>query len=489
MKALPIRLRLTIWYFTVFATAGLLLSLTSWWMLQRTLDATIHQDLQERLDDVRVQLHQAGANASADAVQFRFDAIYRYRDDGKWLQVLDANGRLLYRSARMKDLALDTAIRQSSTESVVNVIQGARPLRFLVANLSVDGHLYSVETGISMNKPHALLRDFGLSLLLLTPGVLLMAAAGGHFMSRKALAPVALIAQEARRITDRDLSTRLPVPRSDDELSHLSITLNQMLARIDVAFRSVREFTANASHELRTPLARLRTEVEITLFRPREAAEYRNALERVHEDAVEMAGLVENLLTLARAEAGSETLRMLPIDLQALLQSMVSEWSPIAHGLGLELLAARLPLHMTDEPVYVLGDRLSLIRLLRIWLDNACKFTPAGGIVTLSLLMEKGEVYLAVEDSGIGIAEEHHKRIFDRFYRVHGDVGRHVAGAGLGLSLAAWIAEQHHTRIALTSVPGQGSSFRIKLTRVQAHAKTISELPSPYERPQEPLSK
>lgn len=489
MKPLPIRLRLTVWYFTVFATAGLLLSLTSWWMLRRTIDATIHQDLQERLDDVRVQLHQAGPGAHIEEVESRFDTAYRYRDDGKWLQILDESGRPLYRSARMNDLALAGAVRRSSANSVIDVMQGIRPIRFLVANLSVDGRFYAVATGISMNKPHALLRGFGLSLVLLTPGVLLMAAAGGHFMSRKALAPVALIAQQARRITDKDLDTRLPVPPSDDELSHLSITLNQMLARIDVAFRSVRDFTANASHELRTPLARLRAEVEIALFRPREAAEYRHALERVHEDALEMSGLVENLLALARAEAGSETLRLLPIDLQELLQNVVREWSPIAQRLSLQLQNSGFQLQAKAHPVYVLGDRLSLIRLLRIWLDNACKFTPAGGTVVLSALMTENEVEVAVEDTGIGIAEQHQTRIFDRFYRIHGDVGRHFVGAGLGLSLAAWIAEQHHTRIGVTSVPGQGASFRMKLRRVPADVGNISDLSSSYETQGEHLSK
>jgi heavy metal sensor kinase len=489
MKPLPIRLRLTVWYFTVFATAGLLLSLTSWCMLRRTIDATIHQDLQERLDDIRVQLHQAGPSAHNEEIESRFDTVYRYRDDGKWLQILDESGQPLYRSARMNSLALSVVVRRSSADSVIDVMQGSRPIRFLVANVSVDGRSYAVATGISMNKPHALLRDFGLSLVLLTPVVLLMAAAGGHLMSRKALAPVALIAQEARRITDKALDTRLPVPPGDDELSHLSITLNQMLARIDVAFRSVRDFTANASHELRTPLARLRTEVEIALFRPREAAEYRIALERMHEDTVEMSGLVENLLTLARAEAGGETLQMLPIDLRDLLQSVVDEWSPIAHGLSLRLQMAGFAPHTTAQPVYVLGDRLSLIRLLRIWLDNACKFTPAGGIITLRALPKEHEVQLAVEDTGVGIAKEHLGRIFERFYRVHGDAGRHVAGAGLGLSLAAWIAEQHRTLITVTSVPGRGTSFRMKLRRTHAQVRKISDAPSPYETRQEPLSK
>jgi two-component system, OmpR family, heavy metal sensor histidine kinase CusS len=259
----------------------------------------------------------------------------------------------------------------------------------------------------------------------------------------------------------------LPVSPSDDELSHLSITLNHMLARIDVAFRSVRDFTANASHELRTPLARLRTEAEIALFRPREADEYRQALENVHRDSEDMSGLLENLLTVARAESGNEALRLSPVDLQPLLQSVAKEWLPITERLSIRLHTAGFNLRENSEPLTVLGDRLSLLRLLRIWLDNACKFTPAGGTITIKITPGAGEILLAVEDSGIGITAEDQERIFDRFYRVHGDTSRQTAGAGLGLSLAAWIAEQHQTRISVDSALDQGSSFAIRLVRVR----------------------
>ncbi len=475
MRALPIRLRLTFWYFVTFAVAALLLSVTSWWMLRRTLDATIHQDLQERMDDVRTQLHQLGPDVSLEAAQARFDAIYRHRDDGKWLQIIDANGHAFYRSARMMSLpsAVLPSMQSTAKSSVIDISQVGHPVRILAAVLFVDGRAYFVEDGISMNKPRALLHDFGLGLLLLTPGVLLLAAGAGHFMSRKALAPVALIAHEARRITERNLDKRLPVSPSDDELSHLSITLNHMLARIDVAFRSVRDFTANASHELRTPLARLRTEAEIALFRPREADEYRQALENVHRDSVDMSGLLENLLTLARTESGNEALRLSPVDLQPLLQSVAKEWLPIAERLSIRLHTAGFNLRENVDSLTVLGDRLSLLRLLRIWLDNACKFTQAGGTITIKVTPGTGEILLAVEDSGIGIAAEDQERIFDRFYRVHGDTGRQTAGAGLGLSLAALIAEQHQTQISVHSALDRGSSFEIRLVR--AHHNDSAE--------------
>jgi heavy metal sensor kinase len=468
MKKLPIRLRLSLWYFLVFAAAALLLSLMSWWMLRHAIDVTIQQDLQERMDDIRTELHQLGPNATPSMMGNYFHSAYQYRDDGKWLEIETTDGvqpRLLYRSPRMETLpAVPSMPRPYPThEMLLNLVQGPRTVRMLATQLQVDGRVFRVETGISMNKPEALLQSFGLDLLLLTPGVLLVAAFAGHFMSRKALAPVAIIALQARQITDRNLDSRLPVSDTSDEISHLSLTLNHMLARIDVAFTSIRDFTANASHELRTPLARLRTQVEVTLFRPRKADEYRVALEGVLNDAIEMSSMVENLLTLARAEAQSEVLRLVPVDLGQLLRDISEEWTSVAERLSIRFEAAGSSMSVSDPSLFVLGDRLALLRLLRILVDNACKFTPAGGFIHVTTTADEDGILLIVEDSGVGIAPEHQSRIFDRFYRVGGDTSRQ--GAGLGLSLAKWIAEQHKTAIALESRTGCGAKFSIRLVR------------------------
>ena len=476
MKLIPIRLRLTIWYFVLFSTAAILLSLTSWWMLRHTIDSTIHQDLEERSDDLRAQLHQFGPEMSPDQNQTRFDSIYRLRDDGKWMQILDQNGHWIYRSARMiarnAPLALPGDLPRDGVTGEFS--QGSRTVRTLSLPITVNGVAYSIETGIAMNKSFALLHDFCLGLLLLTPAVVLLAAAAGHLMSRKALVPVALITQEARRISDRNLDFRLPVSPANDELSDLSITLNSMLARIDAGFRSVRDFTANASHELRTPLARFRAEVEVALLRPREALEYRDSLERLHQVAIEMSGLIDSLLTIARAEAGTEVLRMSSVNLPSLLEAVAEEWMPIASRLSIQL-QIRID-GANDASLTVLGDRLSLLRMLRVFLDNAFQFTPRGGVVTIAATPSEEKVLLAVQDTGIGIPSEHHNAIFDRFYRVHGDTGRQRSGSGLGLSLAAWIAEQHKTIITVSSSPGLGSSFEVPLLRAVHDELTAAQI-------------
>jgi signal transduction histidine kinase len=481
MRPLPIRLRLTLWYSVLFATAALLLSATSWWMLRYTSDATVHQDLRERVDDVREQLHQYGPDITPQQVQERFDAIYKYRDDGKWLQILDQDGRWIYRSSRMVSASASLALPSQIPSSglISGFQQGLHRVRTLSSSITVYGHTYSVETGVSMKKPEALLQRFGLGLFLLTPAVLFAALIAGHVMSRKALAPVLVIANEARRITDKNLDARLPVYATQDEIAHLSTTLNNMLGRLDAGFRSVRDFTANASHELRTPLARLRTEVEIALLSPRSALEYRDTLEHIEDVAVDMTQLLDGLLMLARAEAGADGLRLSPVDLGELIDASIREFRPVAKHLSIELESKRIVAGYVndDQPIMVLADRTALMRLLRILLDNACKFTPARGTVAIAAAATPESILLSVEDSGIGIALHQQQRIFERFYRVRGDAGRPGSGSGLGLSMAASIAEQHQTSIQLKSAPGAGSRFEIGLARVPERERNASSVP------------
>jgi HAMP domain-containing protein len=269
MKSLPIRVRLTLWYFAMFASAAALLCMASLWMLQRSVDETEYHDLQERADDVQDGSERMKTRPKPRAARRRLcRASMTSRTTASILQVRDEQGNWIFRSKRMiaqnPQLAASASLPKSGL--IAEFHQGTRYVRTLAYPIVVRGKRYSVQTGISLNKSMVLLASFRTKLLLLTPMVILLAAAGGHFMSRKALRPVAALAAEARRINDRNLDIRLPVPRANDEISDLSRTLNQMLERIDKAFASVRTFTGNASHELRTPISLLRTEIEVALF-------------------------------------------------------------------------------------------------------------------------------------------------------------------------------------------------------------------------------
>ena len=421
MKALPIRLRLSLWYFAMFATAACLLSVTNWWMLRRSVDSTEYHDLQERAEDVQLLLAHGDPNRSIEDLREEFAAIYSIKDDGKWLQVMDQDGNWIFRSKRMiaENRELPRPDRLPSQGSIAEFRQGTRYVRVLAYPITVRGTQYSVQTGIALNKSIVLLRSFGSSVLLLTPAVILLAARGGAGLSRKALRPVALLAAEARRINDRNLDTRLPVSNAEDELSDLSRTLNQMLERIDKAFGSIRAFTGNASHELRTPISLMRTEIEVALYRPRDGDEYRDTLKRLHEETIRMTNLVENLLSLARADGGAEAMALIPVEVNSLFRRIEQAWKNTMH---LAMIDFRI--ETSEDDVVLLGDPAGVSRLLSILLENASKFTPPGGSVVLSATSSRESITLEVRDTGIGISTEDLPRIFDRFYR--GDAGREI---------------------------------------------------------------
>jgi heavy metal sensor kinase len=445
----------------MFAVASVLLSMSSWWMLQRSLKATEYHELQERAEDVQLLLKQLGPHVSEQSLQERFAEIYQVKDDGKYLQILDQDGHWIYRSRRMIDEGLipATPALLPKEGTLVEFRQGTRYVRVLTYAIEANGRAYSVQTGIALNKSMVLLSAFGEKLLLLTPVVLILAAVGGHFMSRKALGPVAAIAGEARRINDKNLDIRLPIAPTRDEISDLSETLNQMLERVESGVRSMRDFTANAAHELRTPLALIRAEVEVALsMSSRSAGEYREACQNVQSESVRMTSLIDSLLMLARVDAGNETLCFESIDANQLVRQIGEKWKT-----SMRLALLDFTVEPAPEPLFIDADGNSLQRLLTILLDNAVRYTPPGGSVHLRVAHEDSRVIVSVSDTGIGIAPEHQTRIFDRFYRVDRRRGGLSGGSGLGLALAKWIAEKHGTTLALESAIEKGTTFRFVL--------------------------
>jgi heavy metal sensor kinase len=485
MSPLPIRVRLTLWYFAMFATAAVLLCAASLWMLERSVDQSEYHELQERAEDVQLLLSHADPALDVQQLSNELNAIYELKDDGKYLQVRDESGNWLFRSKRMvaenPDLPAPGLLPKAG--QIANFHQGTRFVRVLAYPIRARGMWYSVQTGIALNKSMVLEANFRNRLMLVAPVVILLAALGGHVMSRKALRPVAELATEARRINDRHLDIRLPVSRAKDEISDLSRTLNQMLERIDKAFASVRTFTGNASHELRTPISLLRTEIEVALYRPRNSEEYRAILGRLHAETVRMTTLVESLLSLARADGGAETIALAPIRVNALLRQVSEVCTPAMNKAMLDF-----RVETPDENLLALGDNQGISRLLSILLENAGKYTPPGGAVRLCAAIEAERILLSVEDTGIGVAPEHMERIFDRFYRAMPVNEAVPAGSGLGLSLAKWIAERHGTKLSVQSTVGKGSRFSFSLERASADRAIFDVINPSSARPRENTS-
>jgi heavy metal sensor kinase len=455
-----IRFRLTAWYSTVLALALAIFGVFTWFAVRGILFHAVDETLADRVAGVRQFMElQTGALSVAE-IRDEFKEHSVLGPGGDLFQVCDAAGVWLYRSAPLENagvpIRLPAAVPpQGLLENLQ--IAGTR-LRFLSRSVTVLGKPFTIQVAAPTHELVEGLTGFKWALLLLAPAVLLAAAGGGWWMSRRALQPVDQITATARSIGEQNLGKRLPVPNTDDELRRLSETLNQMLDRIETAFRRVTRFTADASHELRTPVALIRTTSEIALRKRRSEPEYREALDEVHAESVRTTGLIDTLLTLARADAGKETLDRTAIDLGSLVVEVAGQAEKLARQKGIAL-ACRAPVGI----VTVSGDRGALRRLFFILLDNAVKYTPAGGSIHASVKQEPGRVVVEVRDSGIGIGEQDLPHIFERFYRSDKSRSRDSGGAGLGLSLAKWIVDAHDGAIRVESEPDRGSSFNVSL--------------------------
>jgi heavy metal sensor kinase len=318
-------------------------------------------------------------------------------------------------------------------------------------------------TGLSV--PFEIMGRARLVLLLSAPLILLCASLAGYWIAGRALAPVSELTRTARSISAGDLTRRIAVPNSGDELQELAVTLNDMLARIDNAFRQVTQFTANASHELRTPLALIRTTSEVALLRKSaNAGNYREALHRILSEAERNTALLDHLLLLARADSGAQILDRRPVNICEEIQQVCEQVQVLAAEKNLSLRLA-----IEDEPLWISANTEHLRRLWLILLDNAVKYTPAGGEIRIALKgSDAGFVSLSVIDSGIGIAESDLPRIFERFFRADEARTRGVGGTGLGLSIARWIAQTHDATITAESTVGEGSVFHVAFPRIAA---------------------
>jgi signal transduction histidine kinase len=315
------------------------------------------------------------------------------------------------------------------------------------------------------------MESFLWGLLASAPLLLLISCAGGYWVSRRALKPVDRITAAARSISISNISERIPVSQTRDELQRLAETCNAMLDRLESSVNQIKRFTADASHELRGPLSLIRTAAEIALKNPRADVESRRALKDIVDEVAKAAILLEEMLTLARADSLPVTLPRTQVDLAALLEEVCATARPIAKQHALNFLRDD-----DDGKVMVLGDASALKRLMWILLDNALKYSTPNGTIAVSLSTVAGQAKVVVHDNGIGISPADLPFVFDRFYRADPSRGI-VEGNGLGLAIAKWIAETHQAVLSVTSEQGMGTSFTVLFPDAR-----ISKLLGPSER-------
>ena len=289
------------------------------------------------------------------------------------------------------------------------------------------------------------------------PLSLLLAALGGYFLARKSLAPIALMNRQTERITAENLSARLDVANPRDELGRLARTINELLARLDTAFNEQQRFVADASHELRTPVAVIRSETEVALEHERSTADYKDALALIKDEAERLTRIVEDLFMLLRGAGGARAATSERFYLNDLIAECTRSAVVLATRKSITLKVGPLP------ELTLTGDEEALKRMLLNLLDNAVKYTPAGGRVNVSLTTHDHAAQVVVTDTGIGIPPEDQAHVFDRFYRVDRARTRAAGGAGLGLAIARHIVAAHGGTLAVNSAPGRGSSFIVTL--------------------------
>lgn len=459
MRWRSIRVRLTAWYAAVLAVGLGLFGISVWLALKRSLNETIDESLEDRVAGVRRFMQDQLEALSIEEIWMEFREHSVLGPGGDLFQVCDGQGNWLYRSASLADGEVSIRLPDTLPKKGIyeNRLVLKTPLRFLSRPVEVRGQRYTVQVAAPMGELLEATKRFQLALLVLIPGVLLVACAGGYWMSLRALAPIDRIIDDTAAIGARNLERRLQVPQTKDELERLSRTINSMLDRLDAAFRRITQFTADASHELRTPTALIRTTAELALRKKRAPAEFEQALRQILSESERTTALIDNLLTLARADSGRETLKLEPVDLSAAMQEPVAAARKLAEARGLSFEARLL-----DGPCLVTGDTAALRRLAMILIDNAMKYTRAPGWVRIVIRKAVGSAIFEVQDSGIGISVEDLPHIFERFYRA--DKARGCdGGAGLGLSIAKWIVEQHGGEIRVESGPSQGATFRVHL--------------------------
>ncbi|MFZ3216019.1 MAG: ATP-binding protein [Candidatus Acidiferrales bacterium] len=482
-----LRARLTWWYSVVLTIFLLLFSLSSYLLFSRAADRRTDSDLVEIANSflVTFQDELKDADNSDGMKSAARQAIIEHRVRDNVFFIVDSDGKVAFSSedvpisSRSVDSMVARAAASSGVQSFLaaasrvdhslQTIPGDRGgFRAYARGFSADGRTWSLVILRSLHPRRELLEQIRLTFAWLIPLGVLLAGIGGYFLARKSLAPVAAMGAQVERISAENLHERLEVRNATDELGRLARTFNELLDRLDQTFERQRRFISDASHELRTPISILRGEAEVALSKAvRSPGEYRESLTVLHQEALRLANIVEDLFTLTRADAGEYRLARSDFYLDELAADCVRATRALAQAKSISLTLA------APQELHVHADEDLLRRMILNLLDNAIKYTPEGGSISVACNCAPDGYELSVADSGPGIPAEMQSRIFERFFRA--DRARTRAGrdrgAGLGLSIARWIAEAHLGRIELARSDATGSAFKV---HIPAAGETLS---------------
>ncbi len=464
MNTRSVSFRLVAWYAGLLTGIFLLLCASLYLDLRHFLVNDLRESQARRAREIANTLLAHVKQTGESYVATQTEDWYDPEINDRFIRITRADGTLVYVSGVPKDGSFDPAEvpifpPSPQTESSRKLkLSGGKTLLIAALNFKSSGNpAYLVEFGELLEPVETMLNRLFLQLALGLPLAVVIITVGGYWLVRRALAPVEQITRAAERITQHNLSERLPVAQTGDELERLSASLNRMIARLDDAFQNSRRFVADASHELRTPLTVLRGELESLTEDTRLGSEWRDRAAILLEEAVRLSKIVEQLFALSRLDAGEAQTDWSRFDLAEMARTTAEQMNLLAEDKNISITCD------ARQPVPVEGDRVRLKQVVVNLLDNAIKYTPTRGMIRLRVYGVNGHAVLEVEDNGIGIPREALPHIFERFYRVDQTRTNGSESAGLGLSIVKSICAAHGAEVEAQSAVGSGSCFRVKV--------------------------
>jgi two-component system, OmpR family, heavy metal sensor histidine kinase CusS len=444
-------------YYLLVILAGLLIfGLMSFGALQYALLQGKKTHLQGREDRLLSLLKENKATGVAEPLSEQLKNYALVTHEGNLFHIHNLDGTFLFPSEGISNDWASNA--EDCTQPVFNrVVIDKQPALVMCHMILLDGRMVRLHIGGSLEEESYILRNYRNALLLLMPGLLVLSSVSGYFLSRRALKPVDRVTRAALGIGIGNLSQRLPVPAAKDEIQHLAIAWNQLLARLEDAVSRLSQFSADASHDLRTSITVILATAQLSLHRHRSEEEYRDSLAKIVTECRTASTLLDGVVSLAQSDNFVHEVAFKKINLCELVISGCRRVEDLAESSGIIL-----DWHLPAETVYIEGDELLLQRLLGILLDNAIRYTPESGEIRAEVFSTDNNAFVIVRDTGVGMSEDVRQHIFNRFYQADLRERKSNAGNGLGLSIGRWIADAHGAELTVESTPLQGSVFQIK---------------------------
>ena len=459
MNTRSIKFRLIAWYAGWLTVVFSVFGVVVYKSLDHYLVKALRQALEMRTRHVAalVQRSPLDWDGLGQEIHYRFapEANNRFTR-------VTADREVKYLAGAPSDGSFDPAVVPPASQRVEDaferrILPGGVELLVAVKPVIVNNRTVLVEEGFSKAGINDTVRAWLVALAWSLVLLILLTVLGGYRVAQRALHPVDTIIRAAEPISSHNLSERLPVPKTRDELERLSLALNNMIRRLEESFQHNQRFLADASHELRTPLTILQAELEAMLARIKNDAELQDVAASALEELERLRNIVESLFAISRLDTGEAMNKSEPFDLGELVTSTADQMSLLAEDKRISITCD------APEPLIVQGDRARLKQVAVNLLDNAIKYTPEGGAIHVRTSAQQNRAVLEVADNGIGIPDEALSHVFERFYRVDKARSRQLGGAGLGLSIVKSICAAHSGRVDVESKEGQGSRFTVEL--------------------------